>query len=201
VAEFDLSAQKGCSMVSDEIWLREWEAIMRRIESIDARLWQGAGILIIVSIGGISLLGWDPVVTKGDFVFALGAGVFSILVLVIWWFIFHRWIHLQEVYSYRAREIETDLDLTLRWNTYASVLELWPSKKTVDLGKVKFEAKYPDAYERLQNFWKSQQKKRFGRRTIKSSLQLLNVILWLAWAAFIIIHAVGYFWPQFLGIL
>ena len=69
-------------MVSDEKWLREWEAIMRRIESIDARLWQGAGILIIVSIGGISLLGWDPIVTKGDFVFALGVGLFSILVLV-----------------------------------------------------------------------------------------------------------------------
>ena len=187
--------------MTEEKQLREWEAIMRRIESIDARLWQGAGILIIVSIGGISLLGWHSIVTKGDFVFALGVGVFSILVLVIWWFIFHRWIYLQEVYSYRAREIETALDLTLRWNTYTRLLEFWPDKKTVDLGKDELEARYPEAYERLQNFWKGQRKKRFGRRTIKSSLRLLNAVLWLAWAAFIIIHAVGYFWPQFLEIL
>lgn len=198
MAEFDLSAQEACSMVSDEKWLREWEAIMSRIESIDARLWQGAGILIIVSIGGISLLGWDPIVTKGDFVFALGVGVFSIVVLLSWWFIFHRWIYLQEAYSYRAREIETDLNLIVRWNTYARLLEFWPDKKTVDLSKDELEAKYPDSYERLQNFRKSQRKKRFGHRTIKSSLRLLNTILWLAWAVFIVIHAAGYFWPSLL---
>ncbi|MBE9501661.1 MAG: hypothetical protein KAX23_04970 [Dehalococcoidia bacterium] len=72
---------------------------MKRIESIDARLWQGAGILLVISIGGIALLGWTPPKTKADFLSAMAAGVFSILVLVVWWYIFHRWIHLQRIYS------------------------------------------------------------------------------------------------------
>lgn len=71
-------------MAVDDKWLREWEVIMRRIESIDARLWQGAGILLVISIGGISLLRWNPPTTLADLVFALVAGLVSVAILVAW---------------------------------------------------------------------------------------------------------------------
>ena len=108
-------------MATDDKWLREWEAIMRRIESIDARLWQGAGILLVLAIGGMSLLGWNPPNSLADLVVVFVTGLLSISILVVWWFIFHRWIYLQGLYVYRAREIEQLFDL--RFNTYAYILE------------------------------------------------------------------------------
>jgi len=178
--------------------LREWEAIMRRVESIDARLWEGAGILLVISIGAISLLGWDPPVTKADFIFVFGAALFSILVLIAWWFIFHRWVHLQRIYSYRAREIEDKLDLRL--NRYARLFEYWESKTVVDLGKDELKDKDPIAYDHLQNFWENQRKKRFSHVTIQWSLRSLTAILVVAWILFTTLYGIAYFLPQFLGL-
>jgi hypothetical protein len=184
-------------MMIDERRLREWEAIMSRIESIDARIWQGAGILLL-SIGGISLLGWASPITKADFIFVLGVGLFSIVVLVVWWFIFHRWIHLQRIYGYRAREIEDEIDLRL--NRYARLFQYWEKETAIDLGKGKFKKKHPAAYDRFQNFCKDQRKRRFGHITIQWSLRLLTLILVVTWVAFILIHAAGWFCPSLLGL-
>lgn len=178
--------------------LREWDAIMRRVESIDARLWQGAGILLAISIGAISLIGWAPPNTKADFIFALGAGLFSILVLVVWWFIFHRWIYLQRIYSYRAREIEDKLDLRL--NRYARLFEYWESKSAVDLGKGELKERDPSSYDRFQEFWENQSKRCFSHVTIQWCLRLLTVILIFAWITFILMYTLGYFWPEILGL-
>ena len=150
------------------------------------------------SLGGISLLGWDAPVSKADFVFAVGAAVFSLFVLAVWWFIFHRWIHLQRIYSYRAREIEDELDLRL--NRYARLFEYWEAKAAVDLGKKEFKEKEPAAYDRLERFWESQHKKRFSHLTIQWLLRLLTLILVAAWVAFALIHAAGLFWPTLLGL-
>lgn len=178
--------------------LREWEAIMRRVESIDARLWEGAGILLVISIGAIALLGWEPPITKADFIFVMGAGLFSILVLIVWWFLFHRWINLQRIYSYRSREIEDRLDLRL--NRYARLFEYWKSDTVVDLGKDEFKERDPFSYDRFQKFWENQSKRHFGRVTIQWCLRLLTAILVFAWIGFIIIYAVGYFCPGLLGL-
>ena len=179
-------------------WLHEWEAISRRIESIDARLWQGAGILLVISIGGISLLGWSPPETKADFLFAFGTSLFSILVLITWWFIFHRWIHLQRIYSHRAREIEDEIDLRL--NRYARLLEHWESETMIAPDKGKLKEKDPAAYDRLQKFWENQRKRRFGHVTIQWALRSLTAILIFTWIAFILFYTVGYFWPELLGL-
>jgi hypothetical protein len=185
-------------MAVDEKWLREWEAIMNRIESIDARLWQGAGILLLLSVGGISLLGWDPPISRADLIFAVGSGVFSLLVLAVWWFIFHRWIHLQRIYSYRAREIEAELELRL--NRYARLFEYWEAETAVGLDKKEFKEKDPVAYDRFERFWESQHKRRFSHLTIQWSLRLLTLILVVAWVAFVLVHAAGLFWPTLLGL-
>lgn len=182
-------------MAVDDKWLREWEAIMRRIESIDARLWQGAGILLVISIGGISLLGWNPPRTLADFVFALVAGLVSVAILVAWWFIFHRWIHLQRLYSYRAREIEQCLDL--RFNTYARLLEYWESSAMPDISisKKRLKEKAPDAYSQLESFWDQQKKVRFVHARIRTMLRWLTIILVTAWLLFVILYSVAYFCP------
>lgn len=182
-------------MAVNERWLREWEAIMRRIESIDARLWQGAGILLVLSIGGISLLGWNTPKTLADFIFALIAGLVSIAILVVWWFIFHRWIYLQGLYSYRAREIEQRLDL--RFNTYARLLEYWGSsaKPDISISKKQLKEKAPDDYSRLESFWGQQKKVRFAHFTIRTMLRWLTFILVIAWLLFVILHSIAYFCP------
>jgi len=179
----------------DDTWLREWEAIMRRIESIDARLWQGAGILLVISIGGISLLGWNPPRTLADFIFALVAGLVSIAILVAWWFIFHRWIYLQGLCSYRAREIEQYLDL--RFNTYAHLLEYWESStmRNISISKKRLKEKAPDDYSQLESFWDKQKKVRFVHTTIRTMMGQLTIILGIAWILFLILYGIAYFYP------
>jgi len=179
--------------MTEEKRLREWEAFMRRIEAIDARLWQGAGILLLLSIGGISLLGWEAPVSKTDLIFSVGSSAFSLSVLAVWWFIFHRWIHLQRIYSYRAREIEDELDL--RFNKYMRFFHYWESEAKVGLDKKKFKDKFPDAYDHFERFWESNHERRFSHLTMQWAHRLLTIILAVAWVVFILVHAVGFFWP------
>jgi hypothetical protein len=170
----------------EEKRLREWESFMRRIEAIDARLWQGAGILLLLSIGGISLLSWEAPVSKIDFIFSVCSGVFSLSVLAIWWFIFHRWIHLQRIYSYRAREIEDELDL--RFNRYMRFFHYWESEEKIGSDKKKFKDEFPDAYDHFERFWESNHKRRFSRLTMQWAHRLLTIILAVAWIVFIFVQ-------------
>lgn len=182
-------------------WLHEWEAISRRIESIDARLWQGAGILLVISIGGISLLGWNPPKTMADFILVVVAGVMSLAILFVWWYIFHRWIYLQRIYSYRAREIEKKLNLW--FNRYARLMEHWESPEAESVGKSELRGKDRDAYDQLQHFWENQKKIHFVHVTIRSALRSLTIILAIAWLMFMALYGIAYFLPQILvwGIL
>jgi len=174
-----------------DVWLREWEAIMRRIESIDARLWQGAGILLVFSMGGISVLSWTPPNTREDVILGCVVGLFSIAVLIVWWFIFHRWIRLQRVYTHRAMEIEDKLDL--RFNMYGSLFQHW-NVNTKEINELKGKLKERDAsaYYRLEAKYKYLQKTRSARMKIETAFRWLTVILGLAWLAFIILYAVSY---------
>ena len=182
-------------MSVDDKWLREWEAIMKRIESINASLWQGAGIILILSIGAISLLGWDAPSSLADLVAVVIAGVVSMAILVVWWFIFHRWIYLQGLYNYRAREIEQYLDL--RFNTYARLLEYWQSSTMSDISisKERLKEKDPRAYSQLEHFWDTQKKRRFVHATIRTMLRWLTIILVISWLLFVILQSIAYSCP------
>lgn len=184
-------------MTLDEKWLHEWEAIMKRIESIDARLWQGAGILLVLSMGGISLLGWNPPISKPDFIFVVISGVFSIAVLVVWWFIFHRWIHFQRIFNHRAREIETKLKL--RMNRYSRLFEYWKDKKEASYKK-EFRKDNPDAYYGFEKFWESEHKRWPIHLSIERSLELLTILLIVAWGAFVFVYLAGFLRPTLLGL-
>lgn len=187
-------------MAVDDKWLREWEALMRRIESIDARLWQGAGILLILSIGGISLLGWNPPSSLADFVFALVTGLLSVAILAVWWFIFHRWIYIQGLCSYRAREIEQRFDL--RFNIYAHLLEYWESSKRLkDISTIKkrLNGKDPEAYSQLEIFWNQQEKRHYVHTRIRTLLCWLTGILIIAWVLFVILYSIECFYPRTLS--
>jgi hypothetical protein len=176
----------------DDKTLREWEAIMRRIESIDARIWQGAGVLLVLSIGGISLLGWNTPETWVDFAVVLFVGVISIAILVVWWFIFHRWIYIQRLSGYRAREIEEVLDI--RYNRYAHLLEYWASNRPeIKETKKWLKEKEPDSYNQLESFWRQQKKVRFVHATIRRMLRWLTGILIITWILFVVWYAIAYF--------
>jgi len=172
-------------------WLREWEAISRRIESIDARLWQGAGILLVMSIGGILILGWNPPKTMVDFILVVVVGLVSFVILFVWWFIFHRWIYLQGIYSYRAREIEERLNLW--FNRYARLMEYWESEEAESLGKSELREKDRAAYNKLQQFHDKQVKRHFVHFTIRNALRALTIVLAIGWLLFIALHGIAYF--------
>lgn len=178
-------------MGTPDIWLCEWNAIMRRIESIDARLWQGAGILLVLSIGGISVFRWTPPDTREEVILGYVVGLFSVAVLIVWWFIFHRWIRLQRVYTHRAMEIEDKLDL--RFNMYGSLFQHW-NANTKEINELKGKLKERDtsAYDRLGARYEDLQRTRSARMKIETALELLTAILVLAWLTFIALYAVLY---------
>lgn len=176
--------------------IHEWEVISRRTESIDARIWQGAGILLIMSIGGISLLRWDLPNTITDLVLIIAVGIASVAILSVWWYIFHRWIHLQSIYNYRAREIEKELNI--RFNIYARLMQHWEDPEAEIAGKSELKGKDPEGYERLQIFWAKQKKKRFAHTTIRSSLRWLTIILATIWILFIALHIIAFLSPRIL---
>jgi hypothetical protein len=151
---------------------------------------RGAGILLIISLGAISLLGWSPPITEDKMMLAVVAGIFSILVLLVWWFIFHRWIHLQRIYSYRAREIEDAYDL--RVNRYARIIEYWESQTVVDIGKEELKSKDLEAFNRLEKFYNYQRKKHFGNLTIQWCLRCLTILLALSWFIFMSLHVISF---------
>jgi len=187
---------RGQRRVSSEIsirLLREWEAIMRRIESIDARLWQGAGILLAFSIGGISFVGWHLLKAITAPIPGIFASVVAIAILSIWWFIFHRWIYLQSIYSHRAREIERSLDLW--FNRYARLVEHWGAK---DQESIKSELKQsnPVSYSELEHFWRTYSRRLVVHVTIRRSLGWLTIILLAAWAFLLIFSLLAYFRPE-----
>ena len=171
--------------------LREWEIIMRRVESIDARIWQGAGIILIISLGAISLLGWSTPISQDKMVFAVVAGIFSILVLLVWWFIFHRWIYLQRIYGYRAREIEDQCDL--RVNRYARIIEYWESTTANDVGKKELKSKDVEAFQRLEKFYTSLHKRHFVNTTIQWCLRWLTILLASTWFIYTLMHVIVYY--------
>jgi len=159
--------------------LHEWEAIMRRIESIDARLWQGAGILLAFSIGGISFFGWHLFRAMAALIPGIIASGVAIAILLIWWHIFHRWIYLQGIYSHRAREIERNLDLW--FNRYARLIQHWETKDE-ESARNELKQSYPASYTELERFWKKHKKKRFIHVTIRGSLRGLTITLMVAWS-------------------
>ena len=82
-----------------------------------------------------------------DFILVVVVGLVSFVILFVWWFIFHRWIYLQGVYSYRAREIEEKLNLW--FNRYARLIEHWESEEAESLGKSELREKDHAAYDKL----------------------------------------------------
>lgn len=159
--------------------LHEWQAIMKRIESIDARLWQGAGILVAFSIGGLSFLGWLLLRTVTVHVAGLATSIVAVAILIIWWHIFHRWIYLQTVYSHRAREIERSLGLW--FNRYARVVEHWETEEGQRIRDELRQHNEASCVE-LERFWEKYKKKRFIHQTIRGSLRGLTIVLLVAWS-------------------
>ena len=178
--------------------LHEWEAINRRIESIDARLWQGAGILLVISIGGISIIGWSPPKSLAGFISIGIIGLASLAVLSVWWYIFHRWIHLQRIYSHRAREIEASLDLW--FNRYARLIEYWETPEAEILGKGDLRENDSAAYNRLEQFWEHHKKTGFVHVKILIGLRLLTIVLGITWILLIALYGIAYFIPHVLGL-
>lgn len=163
------------------IALQEWLAIMERISSLDTILWQGAGVLLVLSFGGVSLIGASESESE---IFTIFLAVSSILILIIWWFIFHRWLYLQSLYSFRAREIESKLGLF--HNVYARYVEYHKYEPRSNF-VVNFEKDYPSQAQELREFYNDHLlKRKFSRVTIRRSLECLTYLLVFTWIVLIL---------------
>lgn len=98
-----------------------------------------------------------------------------------------------------AREIEEGLNLS--FNTYARLIEHWGSTDAdTTAGKSSIEEKRPDTYKRRQSFWDKHKNRHFIHVTIERSLELLTIVLGIAWLVFVIFYGLAYFSPSVLGL-
>ena len=171
--------------------LNEWISISKRIDSIDARIWQGAGILLVISIGGFSLIGRNPSNTWFDLSVVALAAVISIAVLIVWLQVFSRWIFIQGNLGYRAREIEDILDL--RYNRYSRLIEYWDKTEGTKADLLNLKEHYNQDYINLEKFYRFQSKKKLGHTTIRAALRSLTYILIFLWVAVLIAHVSAFF--------
>ncbi len=178
----------------DTIQLEEWKTANKRIDSIDARIWQGTGILLVISIGGFSLLSWSPPSTLLEYCSTVAVASISVVVLFIWQRIYQRWQYVQSIYGYRLREIESDLGFLPRLNLYARVLEYWDRKEDTRQIIEKLEKEENESYLRLRDFYKQQIKhKNLGRTPLYKTLNYLTYLLIALWILVIILNSLIYF--------
>lgn len=174
--------------------LSEWVTISQRIEHIDARIWQGAGILLIISIGGFSFFGWNPPETLFDIIAGIVIAIISIIVLLIWRKVYNRWIYFQGTFGHRAREIEQILDL--RMNMYAHSIEYWQTRPDTKAYLNDLREKDGEAFNGLKNFYDGQSKNKVGRTKIQTSLTWLTWLLICLWVIVIITYALVFRYPN-----
>jgi len=161
--------------------LNEWTTINQRIDNIDARIWQGAGILLVLSIGGFSFLGRDQSAQLTNFLSIIIISVFSLVILYIWLRVFNRWIYVQGMLGYRAREIEREMDFHIRFNWYARSIEYWEDKEDTKAFLCRLKENEPDAYNKLFKFYEDQKQKKLGRASIRTTLNWLTILLMAMW--------------------
>ncbi len=178
----------------DTIQLEEWKTSNKRIDSIDARIWQGTGILLVISIGGFSLLSWNPPSTLLEYCSTIVIALISAAILFIWQRIYQRWQYVQSIIGYRMREIESDLGFFPRLNLYAYVLEYWDRKEATKQIIEKLEKEENESYLKLRDFYNNQKKhKKFGRTPLYKSLNHLTYFLISLWILVIILNSLMYF--------
>jgi len=177
----------------NSILLSEWATMNQRIDNIDARIWQGAGILLVLSIGGFSFINWRLPLSLMDFFSVITISVVSLVILYIWLHVFHRWIYIQAILGHRAREIEQELGL--RFHQYARTMEYWKEDiENIEDEETKIfisELKENDtkSYNNISKFRDDQRKKKLGRTSIRKSLTWLTVLLMIMWFSVIIAHS------------
>ena len=173
--------------------LSEWVTISQRMEHIDARIWQGAGILLVISIGGFSFFGWNPPKTLFDFIAGIVVAIISIIILLIWRKIYTRWIYFQSTFGHRAREIEQILDL--RMNFYTRSIEYWETRPDTKAYLNDLREHDREAFNRLEDLYKKQSKNKVGRTKIRTSLGWLTWLLICLWVIVIITYTLVFIYP------
>jgi hypothetical protein len=90
-----------------EILLHEYSTCQSSVESLDASVWQSAGIIGLVSIGTFAVVAVNnpPVCTS------ILAGFFSTVGVFAWWRMAVRWWSVRDIKIERMRHIEEDLGI------------------------------------------------------------------------------------------
>lgn len=122
---------------TQDILLKEYELAQTAFHELEKNTWQTAGIFVVLSIGGVSLLLTRNQHDWTNFFIVTGIGLISILILWLWYGgIYYRWWALQGVFIYRMREIETEIGMWKeRYIHYLNVTRTW--KRPYALGDEK----------------------------------------------------------------
>jgi len=99
---------------TEDILLKEYELAQNAFCDLERNVWQTAGIFVVLSIGGISLLLTLRDHNWPNFAIVVGIGLVSILVLWLWRGVIFRWWGLEDVLLYRMGEIESEVGMWMR---------------------------------------------------------------------------------------
>ena len=88
-----------------EILLSEYSSCQSSVESLDASVWQSAGIIGLVTIGTFAVV----VANNPQVYAAITVGFFSTVGVFVWWRMAIRWWSVRDIKIERMRHIEEDL--------------------------------------------------------------------------------------------
>lgn len=99
---------------TEDILLKEYELALDSFCDLERNVWQTAGIFVVLSVGGISLLVTLKDHSWPNLAIVAGTGLISILVLWLWRGVILRWWGLEDVFLYRMEEIESEVGMWMR---------------------------------------------------------------------------------------
>ena len=166
------------------VLLNEYSSCQSSIESLDASVWQSAGIIGLVTIGTFSLI-----VANNLSIFAAAiVGFFSTWGVFTWWRMAIRWWSVRDAKIERMRHIEKDLDVPGQTHYIEFLDRLYDSRSSGpdaqhdDLIR-KLSRHHHIGLNRARELVKNVSFERKGPRDALSSFRLLTFFIWIIYIA------------------
>jgi hypothetical protein len=179
-----------------EILLHEYSTCQSSVESLDASVWQSAGIIGLVSIGTFALVA----VSNPPIYTAILAGFFSTVGVFIWWRMAVRWWSVRDIKIERMRHIEEDLGV----QGQTHYIEYMDRLYDVNPGKtVPADARSIGTLARRYGIQIDRARQlaavTFQREGPRNALEPFRWIAAIVWAIYLLLRIAGTLW-QFFGI-
>ncbi len=180
--------------IRTEILLNEYSICQSSVESLDASVWQSAGIIGLVTIGTFALIA-----ANNPHLFAtIIAGFFSTVGVFVWWRMALRWWSVRDMKIERMRHIEEDLGVHGQSHYIEYMDRLYDGRSAKSVSEddpliKKLSRKYGIQVDRARELTKVE----YHRKGPKDALNNFRWVTFIVWTFYIAIRSIAWIWKVF----